>query len=304
MRRLLLIANANAHTVTPYRREVIAAALSAQFSLEHVETKNTGHATEVARQAVEDGVDLVAALGGDGTVNEVANGLVGSKVPLAVLPGGMANVFARSLGIPSDPIEATGLLLERSDSLPRRIPLGRIDGRYFVANCGVGLDAAIVRAVERRQRTKRHMGDVFFVWTGLRVYLFGYGRRTPHLELRWGDDLQEHRDRLFLAIFQNLSPYTYLRERAMRICPEADLDGGLDGFAASTLRVRTIFATALKAFRPQPKLRGKRLLYVKDQPKFLVKCDKPMPLQMDGEFIGERDEVLIESVPNALSVLV
>jgi diacylglycerol kinase family enzyme len=304
MRRLLLIANSSAHTVTPYKREVIAAALSAQFNLEQVETKNTGHATEITRQAVEDGVDVVVALGGDGTVNEVANGLAGSKVPLAVLPGGMANVFARSLGIPADAVEATGLLLERADSLPRRIPLGRIGDRYFVANCGVGLDAAIVRAVERRQMAKRHGGDFFFVWTGLRVYFFGYGRRKPHLELSWGPDLEEHRDRLFLVIFQNLSPYTYLGERAMRLCPEADLDNGVDAFATDTMRVRTILPTALKAFRAQPKIRRRHLLYVKDQPRFLVKCDQPMPVQMDGEFIGERDEVPIESVPNALSVLV
>jgi diacylglycerol kinase family enzyme len=304
MRRLLLISNANAHTVTPYRLEVIAAALSAQFSLELVETKNSGHATETARQAAEDGVDLVVALGGDGTVNEVANGLIGTKVPMAVLPGGMANVFARSLGIPPDPIEATGLLLERADSLPRPVPLGRIGDRCFVANCGVGLDAAIVRAVERRQRTKRHVGDLFFVWTGVRVFLFGYGRRKPHLELAWGPELEERRDGLFLAIFQNVSPYTYLGERAMKVCPEADLDGGLDGFAASTMRIRTILPTALKAFRAQPKVRVRRLLYVKDQPKFLMKCDQPMPVQMDGEFIGERAEVLIESVPNALLVLV
>ncbi len=304
MRRLLLIANANAHTVTPYRREVIAAALSAQFSLEQVETKSRGHATEVAHQAADEGIDLVVALGGDGTLNEVANGLVGSDVPLAVLPGGMANVFARSLGIPPDPIEATGLLLQRADSLPRKVPLGRIGDRYFVANCGVGLDAAIVRAVERRQRTKRHLGDLFFVWTGFRVYLFGYSHRKPHLELSWGQDLQEKRDHVFLAIFQNLSPYTYLGERAMKVCPEADLEGGLDGFAATTMRIRTILPTALKAFRSQPKVRGKRLLYLKDQSRFLVRCDEPMPLQMDGEFIGKSAEMLIESVPNALSVLV
>jgi diacylglycerol kinase family enzyme len=304
MRRILLIANANAHTVTPYKREVITAALSAKFVVEHVETKSPGHATEMTRQAVEDGMELVVALGGDGTVNEVANGLAETTVPLAILPGGMANVFARSLGIPPDAVEATGLLLERADSLPRRVPLGRIGERYFVANCGVGLDAAIVRAVERRQLAKRHGGDLFFVWTGLRVYFFGYGRRKPHLELFWGQDLQEHRDHLFLAIFQNVNPFTYLGERPMKICPDADLDGGLDAFAVDTMRVRTILPTALKTFRAQPKLRGRHLLSLRDQPKYLVTCDQPMPVQMDGEYIGERREIPIESVPNALSVLV
>jgi diacylglycerol kinase family enzyme len=304
MRRLLLISNANAHTVTPYKREVISAALSAQFTLEQVGTKSPGHATEVARQAVEDGVDLVVALGGDGTVNEVANGLAGTKVPLGILPGGMANVFARSLGIPPDPVEATGLLLKRADSLPRRVSLGRVGDRYFVANCGVGLDAAIVRAVERRQRAKRRGGNLFFVWTGLRVFFFGYGRRKPHIELSWGPDLQEHRDGLFLAIFQNVSPYTYLGERAMSLSPEANIDEGIDGFALSTLRVRTILPTALKALRPSPRMRGRRLLTVRDQPRFLVKSDRPMPVQMDGEFIGEHQDVVVEAVPNTLSVLV
>jgi diacylglycerol kinase family enzyme len=303
MRRLLLIANANAHTVTPYRREVISAALGGQFDLEQVETKSPDHAIEVARQAVEDGMDLVVALGGDGTVNEVANGLAGSNVPMAILPGGMANVFARSLGIPSDPVEATGLFLTRSDSLPRKVDLGRIGDRYFVANCGVGLDAAIVRAVESRQRAKRRGGDLFFVWTGLRVFFTRYGRRKPHIELSWGRGFEERRERLYLTIVQNVSPYTFLGERAMRLCADADMDAGLDAFAVDTMRVRTILPTALRAFGRKPKVRGRHILYVRDQPSFRVRCDQPMPLQMDGEYIGEREEVLIESVPDALLVL-
>src|SRR5438105_5506252 len=165
VRRVLLIANANAHTVTPYAYDVIGRALAAGTRLEKVETKRRGHATHVARGAADEGVDLVVVLGGDGTVNEVVNGLAASTVPMASLPGGGANIFARGLGMPNDAIEATGWLLDRLDRRPTRIPLGRIDGRWFVSNCGFGFDAAIVRSVERRLFAKRMAGDVYFVWT-------------------------------------------------------------------------------------------------------------------------------------------
>src|SRR5947207_2231860 len=136
MRRMLLVANPNAHGVTPSTREVIARALSSAFKLEEVQTLYPGHAVPAAREAAQDGVDVVAVLGGDGTVNEVANGIACSQTALAVIPGGLANVLARALGIPNDPVEATGQLLENAETMPRRIPLGRIDDRYFVANCG------------------------------------------------------------------------------------------------------------------------------------------------------------------------
>src|SRR4249920_528659 len=121
VRRVLLIANANAHTVTPYAYDVISRALAADARLEKVETKRQGHATHVARGAAHEGIDLVVVLGGDGTVNEVVQGLARSHTPLAVLPGGGANIFARGLGMPNDPIEATGWLIDRLDHEPTRI---------------------------------------------------------------------------------------------------------------------------------------------------------------------------------------
>ena len=211
MRRVLLIANANAHTVTPYAHGVIAKALAAGTRLETVETKRQGHATHVARGAAHEGVDLVVVLGGDGTVNEVVNGLAESRTPMAVLPGGGANIFARGLGMPRDPIEATGWLLDRLDHEPTRIPLGRVDDdRWFVSNCGFGFDAAIVRSVERRQFAKRIAGDAYFIWTAVKVFFTGYDRRHAHITVSHGEDLAERREGLFMAISQKAGPYTFL----------------------------------------------------------------------------------------------
>jgi diacylglycerol kinase family enzyme len=305
VRRLLLIANGNAQRVTDSQREVIARALSSEFKLEVLETTRSGHATEVAREAAIDGIDVVAALGGDGTVNEVANGLAGSQVALAILPAGLANVFARSLGIPGDAVEATGLLLKCAtmDTAPRRVSMGLLNDRFFTTNCGVGLDAAVVRRVERRQRMKKHVGDWYFVWTALRVFFAGYDRRNPRVRLEWGESLEQGRDELYLAIVQNTSPYTFFGRRAMRVCPDATLDGGLDCLAVDTMRLRSMLPIVLSAFGSGRHARSRHVTYLKDQTKLRISCDVSLPIQMDGEFVGELREINLESVPNALAVL-
>jgi diacylglycerol kinase family enzyme len=303
--RLLLVANGNAQRVTDNRREVIARALASEFKLEMVETTRPGHATEVARQAAQDGVDVVAALGGDGTVNEVVNGLAGTGTAVAVVPAGLANVFARSLGIPGDPVEATGLLLKRlaMGTEPRRVPLGRADGRFFTTNLGVGFDGAIVRRVQRRQGLKKQVGEWYFVWTAVRLFSRGYDRRTPRVRVAWGNQLDQERSGLYLAIVQNTTPYTYFGSRPMRLCPDATLEGGIDLFAVDTMRFRSIAPIVASAFGSGSQARGRHVTYLKDQPRILIRCDEPLPVQMDGEFVGERDRVLVESVPDAVSVL-
>ena len=304
-RRLLLIANGKAQNVTPYGREVIAKALSAEFDFHQVQTGRPGHAISLARSAAEEGVDIVVAHGGDGTVNEVANGLAGTETAMGILPGGLANVFARSLGIPEDAVEAAGMLLERigSGAPARQVPLGKIDDRYFVANAGVGFDATIVRQVERRQGAKKRGGELFFVWTGVRVFFTGYDRRRPKIHLEWGTGPTESRDGLFLTIFQNTTPYTYLGEREMRLCPDATLAGGIDCFALDTMRTRSVLPMAISSFARSRRIRrSKHALLVKDRQWYVVTCEAPMLVQVDGELIGERDRMRIESVPDALLV--
>jgi diacylglycerol kinase family enzyme len=305
MARLLLVANGNAQRVTDYRREVIARALATEFKLEMVETTRPGHATEAARQAAQDGVDVVAALGGDGTVNEVANGLAGTNSALAIVPAGLANVFARSLGIPGDPVEATGLLLKclAMGTEPRRVPLGRADGRFFTTNFGIGLDGAVVRRVQRRQRLKKQVGEWYFVWTAVRLFSWGYDRRIPRVRVAWGAELELERTGLYLAMVQNTTPYTFLGGRGLRLCPDATLDGGLDCFAVDTMRARSILPIVASAFGSGRHARSSHVTYLKDQARILIRADEPLPIQMDGEFVGERTRILVESVPDALSVL-
>lgn len=303
MRRLLLISNAQAHRVTTYQREVIAHALAAEFKVEETQTSGQGHAIDVAREAAADGIEVVAAMGGDGTVNEVANGLAGTDSSLAIIPAGLANVFARSLGLPNDPVEATGWLLENRDRPPRSVPLGRVDDRYFTVSCGVGFDAAVVREVERRQRAKQRGGDWFFVWTGLRVFFRAFDRRRPRVHLSWGPGPGERRDGLFLAIVQNTSPYTFLKQRELRLCPDASLDDRLDCIALDSLKVRVAIRVVLSAFGSGRHVRRRHVTYVKAEPQFRISCDELLPVQVDGEFIGEHAELTVQSVPRALNVL-
>jgi YegS/Rv2252/BmrU family lipid kinase len=301
--RALLIANVNAATVTPRMAEVMERALSSEMKVDLQATKRQGHATHLARGAVHEDVDLVISFGGDGTVNEVANGLAGSAVPLAIIPGGGTNVLARSLGIPKDPIEATGHLLANLRNEPRRVALGRADDRYFTFACGIGLDGAIVRAVERRQRIKKTAGEWYYVWSGARLLFAGIDRSDPPVTVRWGPDLEHHRDDLFLAIVQNTRPYTYLGDREMHICPRADLDGGLDLLALDRFRLSFILRIVGQMFTTGRHVNNRHVLSLHDQQRIEITTSLPMPVEMDGEYVGDRTTLRMESVANALSVL-
>ncbi len=302
MARLLLIANVKGRSFTPKRLEVIAKALSSEYTVRVAETKRQGHATHVARGAVHEGIDVVVVMGGDGTLNEVANGLAGSRVPLGILPGGGTNVFARSLGIPEDLFEASAMLLEAAKSEPRRIPLGRADGRYFVFTCGMGFDGAIVRTVERRQRLKKAGGEWFYLWSGVLAFS-RYDRRTPHLTVAWGPELEHRRSGLYLAIGQKASPFTYLREREFRVCPDAELMDGVDLFALDTMKLRTVLRALLQALSSGRQVKGRHAVYLHGEDRIVIEADRPLPVQMDGEYLGERTRLELEVVPDALSVL-
>jgi YegS/Rv2252/BmrU family lipid kinase len=300
--RALLIANTNASTVTPRKMSVIQHALASELKLEVVLTKRKEHATHLARGAVHEGIDLVVALGGDGTVNEVVNGLAGTPVPMAILPGGGTNVLARSLGIPEDTIEATGYLIANLQNEPRRVPVGRADDRYFTFACGMGLDGAVVRDVERRQTLKKTAGQWYYVWSGFRIFA-AVDKRAPSVAIRWGQDLEHGREGLFLAICQKTAPFTYLGSRQMRICPDASLDLALDCLAIDRLDTRFVLRIVAQMFTSARHTRNRHVLYLHDQPRIEVTSKRPLPVEMDGEYIGDRDRLLLESIPDALSLL-
>jgi diacylglycerol kinase family enzyme len=301
--RLLLIVNVKAQSVTPWTVEVIERALSSEFKVDLVRTKRQEHAMHLARGAAHEGIDLVVSFGGDGTVNEVANGLAGTETPMAVIPGGGTNVLARSLGIPRDPVQATWYLIANRRNPPHRVPLGRADGRYFTFACGVGLDGAIVRDVERRQLLKKTGRQGFYLWSGLRIFFGGIDRKRAPIHLRWGANLEHRRDGLFLAICQKTRPLTYLGNREIDVSPGARLEKGLDCMALDTLRTTTVLRVLGQIFGSKRHIRNPHVLYLHDQTQIEVRCDFPMPVQMDGEFIGDRTQLLLESVPDALSLL-
>src|SRR5580692_5746819 len=150
-RRMLIIVNPYATTVSDRLRNLVVYALQGRFEVDAVDTEARGHATELCREAAHEGYDVVVAFGGDGTVNEAANGLFGSPTPLFPLPGGSANVLAKMLGIPGEIVDATEYLLAMADDWrPRSVDLGVVNGRCFTFASGLGVDASVVERVDSK----------------------------------------------------------------------------------------------------------------------------------------------------------
>jgi diacylglycerol kinase family enzyme len=302
--RALLVVNPMATATTPRTREVLASALASEVKLDIVVTRARGHAAELAAQARVDGLDAVVALGGDGTVNEVVNGLLGDGPQpdgpaLGVVPGGSTNVFARALGLPSSAVDATSVLLEAlARDRRRRIGLGRADDRLFTFCAGFGLDAATVRRVEARRAAGARATHSLFVGQGVRAFL--RADRDPGLVVeRPGADPE----RVGLALVCNTDPWTYLGDRPVHACPEASFETGLDLFA---LRRLTLPATLrhLRQILGDGARPGRGLLQVHDAGVLRVHAPVPTPLQVDGDDLGDRTEVVFTSLPDALDVLV
>ncbi|MBI4728949.1 MAG: diacylglycerol kinase family lipid kinase [Acidobacteria bacterium] len=300
--RALLLFNPEASRVSPRVRDVIAKALSAEMKLEVSETKRRDHARHLAQGAVHQGIDLVACLGGDGTLNEVINGLAGSDVILAPIPGGGTNVLARTLGLPRDSAEATGVLLERirQGASTRRVNLGVVNGRYFGFCAGIGFDAAVVRSVERVMRLRKRFGDWLFVSTALRRFFFATDRRHPLLTLNAPEETVPN---LHAAVVGNSNPYTYLGERPFQVCPLADLGGGLDLMALRTMRTVPVVRMILRAFGTGGHIRLRAVLHRHDLDRIEIVAGEPVPFQTDGDYIGEASRFEFSTARAALSVL-
>jgi len=300
--RALLLYNPNATTTTPALTELITAALSAELKLDVEATKRSGHAGYLAAGAVHEGYDVVVALGGDGTVNEVVQGLARSPTKLALIPGGSTNVFARILGIPTDPVEATAGALRRiRRGEERTVPLGRANGRWFAFCAGWGYDAEVVRMVERRARMKRTVRQATFLWCGLLAELAGRAQQAEIVLRAAGDT--ETTGPLRTLVCCNANPYTYLGPLPSQMCPEADLDAGIDvtaldrtGLVALARVMRTALSTGNVGH-----LRFAHLWH--DRARYEARATAPLPLHVDGEYMGESDELLLESVPAALTLV-
>ncbi len=309
--RAVLIVNPKATSTTPAGRDLLAYALESQTKLTVVHTAHRGHAIEIGRQACRDGVDVLIVHGGDGTVNEVVNGVLqfcgpgGAGPAIGVVPGGSANVFARALGISPDPIEATKQLVEllgahRRGQPWRRIGLMKCDDRWAVFTAGMGVDGDVVAAVERQRAKGRKVTAGRYVRVAVREMLsnvFADPALTLHLPY------QEPIEGVHFAFVSNASPWTYANSRPVWTNPTTTFETGLGVFAITSMSVWANLRLVRQMVSKNPRIEASHLIRDDDLPWLRITGSKPVSCQIDGDFVGKREEMTFRSVPDAIDVV-
>jgi diacylglycerol kinase family enzyme len=299
--RLLLVVNPVARTMSKPVLAVIEKALSADFRLEVSETKERGHASELAAQAADEGVDLVVVFSGDGTINEAVNALAGTETALGVLPGGATNILVRALGLPLDPVEATGVLIAKAlDDEAFRLSLGVADGRYFAVNCGAGVDAAAMRRLDQKFPKTKSKFDRAAFRAVARELLVGYAGRLPDLEVRIDDGPPLPSLSVMVG---RTDPYTYYKGHGIRMTPEASLNAGLDVLSVRKLARRSVPRIAWQVFGSARHVHGRDIDYVHDAAHVVVSSQAPFPVQVDGDSLGDHHRLDVSLAPEALWVV-
>ncbi len=307
----MLIVNPHATSTTERRRDLLTHALAGEVRLRVEHTHGRGHAAELAAKATEDGVDMVVVHGGDGTVNEVANGLLaGGLRPdlpmLAIVPGGSTNVFARAVGIDPDPTAATEQILEALSTRrdPRTFSVGRAGRRYFTFNAGIGIDADVVRRVEEHRAAGRRISNALHVREAIAAYRARDHRSGPLIVTLPGDDPIPE---CHVAFVSNVDPWTYLGNRPIHTNPETSPDGGLGVFVSRSMRLPTVVSAVRQLLRSRPGRgpHGRQLIRVDDVAWVrAASAAGPIGVQTDGDYLGEFDEVEFVSVPDAVRVVI
>jgi diacylglycerol kinase family enzyme len=306
--KILLVVNSFASSVTArntvvvHRRLTQASASGPGHDVEIVETNRRGHATRFAHDAARRGLDVVIGFGGDGTLNEVATGIAGTDTALGVLPGGSTNVFARTIGMPNDPVAAVELLVGGIDAHDfRPIGLGRVNGRFFCFHTGVGFDAAVVEQVERRGSLKRWLGHPLFITAGLTTWLRGYDRRVPHFRVS-GDGGPPIDDGYFTIVL-NTNPYTYLGNRPLDLSPYATFDQPLVAVTFTTMNAGAILGSLAGALRGGGVKPAKHLDIRTDVRELLIEHEVPFPYQVDGDALGDATRLVFTHEPDAVKLV-
>jgi diacylglycerol kinase family enzyme len=303
MQEAVLITNPAAGATSQHVKEVIVRALSSDLRLEVVDTAAPGHATEVASEAVRSGYGLVVAFGGDGTMNEVANGLVGSDTPLAILPGGAANVVCRNLGLPADIVGATGRLLNGlREHTTRRISVGRTGGRCFLVSCGLGL----------KPRGEHHHGPIdeheglripgrHLLEAAFRAAVRDRRGRDPRMQLSAGDVAED----VVVALITNTARLSYVGDHPVTLAPEARFEEGLDVLAMRSFPLSYVPRLAWSALSGGSHVHFKQVLYLHDLGAVTAtSAGAPFSVHLDGEFVDDSTEVEVELIRDGLAVLV
>lgn len=306
----MLIVNPHATTSSGWSRDVVVRALEAELDLEIHETKARGHAIELAFAAANQNLDVVFTLGGDGTINEAINGIKESSISqplLGTIPGGLANVFPRALGLAPDPMLAAGELLDALlRNQTREIPLGRFNERWFGFNAGIGLDAGVVQAVEEARKRGSKASPVLYLTEGIKHYLASREGERAHLSItatsRSGEvtTLSD----VHMLIVQNTSPWSFAGPVALDLADRADFDRGLESVALLNLSPGALAAFLAESSFGIPAERRNFSQLISDSALLEVTSDWSMPAQVDGDSLGLVRGARIELVPSALQVLV
>lgn len=300
--RLLFIVNTSASSVTARARVVIQKALSADHDVVLKETNRRGHATRLAQGAAADGVDTVVVLGGDGTLNEAANGLAGSATALAVLPGGSTNVFARTIGMANEPIEATSQLLSAlAAGSVERVGLGQANARYFLFHAGIGFDAAVVARVEKMASLKRYTGPALFVMATLLTWAHGYDRRRPTFSVE-GEGLSM--GSASFGICLNTDPYTFFGPRPMHLVKGTTLATPLSLVTFDQVTLASMLPVVAAAFGGGlARDRTAHVAVARGTRSATITGLQPVPYQLDGDYIGEAERIELRWAEGALSLV-
>jgi diacylglycerol kinase family enzyme len=308
---MLIIVNPHATTVSDRLKNLVVYALQGRFEVETVATEAQNHATEIGQEVRDHGYDVVVAFGGDGTLNEVANGLAGTDVPVSVLPGGSTNVVCRTLGIPNDVVDATEHLLTLADEWsPRKIDLGLADERYFVFSCGVGIDATVVRRVDAHPKLKSKAGPYYYTWCTVSSFYRNYLRNPVRLRLETnagggGEGVT--------ALAQNSDPFTYFASRPVRVCEGVAIDDGTLSVGVLERAVQRDMPGLISRLfsETRPAARHRRIEHYEDVTEAAITSissdsegtPRPFPIQVDGVYIGEATELRLGVAPGALTIV-
>jgi diacylglycerol kinase family enzyme len=309
-KRMLIIVNPYATTVSDRLRNLVVYALQGRYEVEAVSTEAQNHATEIGREVRDHGYDVVVAFGGDGTLNEVANGLAGTDVPVSMLPGGSTNVVCRTLGIPNDVVDATEHLLALADDwAPRKIDLGKVDDRHFVFACGVGIDATVVERVDAHPRLKAAAGPYYYSWAALSTFYRKYLYNAVRVRVETGGESAEG----VTAIVQNSDPFTYFASRPIRVCEGISFaDGTLSLGVLKRATQRDMPTLIPRLFsETRPAARHRQVEHFDDVAAATISSIsedregglRPFPLQVDGDYIGDRTSVSLGAEPGALTIV-
>jgi diacylglycerol kinase family enzyme len=303
-KRMLVIVNPYASTVSDRLKNLVVYALQGRYEVEAVDTEARHHATEICREAALEGFDVVVAFGGDGTVNEAANGLVGTNVPLTCLPGGSTNVYCRVLGIPNDVVDATEHLLRMADDFrPRRADTGLANGRHFVFASGIGLDASVVERVDSHPALKRRLHRYYFTYAAIAIFNRRYLVRAPRVRVEAAGRTLEG----VTVIVQNTDPFTFFGNRPIRICEDVSLDSGTLSLGvlkrATPLEFPTliprIFSASAKTLQRHRQIEG----FTRVTEARVTALGGPFPVQVDGDFLGDFEMVDYGVAPRSLAVV-